>query len=120
MPSYSVQTFIYKYHPVYGSPPVANKMAKVQGVQGFGRFDACKGFKIDGLTQYHMTITCNWMGSGERDNFYSLVQPSAYYTLNEIPEGKMLADKDMSTYHSSGQKDSTEPASVSPQAVSFG
>ena len=114
--SYSVQTFIYKYHPVYGSPPVANKMAKVQGVQVSEDLMRVR-IKIDGLTQYHIHHL-QLDGIRERDNFYSLVHPSAYYTLNEIPEGKMLADKDMSTYHSSGQKDSTEPASVSPQAVS--
>jgi hypothetical protein len=31
--SYEVESFIYKYHPVYGSPPVSNKVCAIKGVK---------------------------------------------------------------------------------------
>lgn len=114
--SYSVQTFIYKYHPVYGSPPVANEMAEVQGVQVSEDLRRVR-IKIDGLTQYHIHHI-RLDGIREKDNFYSLVHPSAYYTLNEIPKGEELAENDMSTHNSAAQMEETKPANVSPLSMS--
>ncbi|SHM93351.1 hypothetical protein SAMN04488057_104436 [Cyclobacterium lianum] len=114
--SYKVQTFIYKYHPVYGSPPVANEMAAVTGVKVSDDLMRVR-IKIDGLTQYHIHHI-QLDGIREKDNFYSLVHPSAYYTLNEIPEGALLAGNEVSTFNSSDRSEPVSPSSVSPEAVS--
>lgn len=113
--SYRVQTFIYKYHPVYGSPPVANEMAVVKGVQVSEDLMRVR-IKLDGLTQYHIHHL-RLDGIREKSNYYSLVHSSAYYTLNEIPEGDVLAEKDMSTFRTSEKSADSDPASVSPKAV---
>ncbi|MFC4872486.1 c-type cytochrome [Negadavirga shengliensis] len=113
--SYSVQTFIYKYHPVYGSPPVANETASVQGVKVSA--DGLKArIKVDGLKQYHIHhILLD--GVREKDTYYSLVHPSAYYTLNNIPDGAALAANEMSTFNSSVKQEEAQPKNVTPKAL---
>lgn len=113
--SYSVQTFIYKYHPVYGSPPVAQEMAEVTGVRVSDDLTRVR-IKLDGLTQYHIHHL-RLDGIREKHHYHSLVHPSAYYTLNQIPVGDVLAEKDMSTYNSTETPVTTDPSSVSPKAV---
>src|SRR5690606_38239095 len=44
-------------------------------------------------------------GVRERDNFHSLVHPSAYYTLNNIPTGAKLTLTELSTANSSLKKE---------------
>jgi len=97
--SYSVNSYIYKYHPVYGSPPVENLTHVVKGVKVSE--DGMKArIIVDSLQQYHIhTITLR--GVREKDNSYSLVHPTAYYTLNNIPEGKKLSMDEVSTFNSS-------------------
>ncbi len=97
--SYSVNSYIYKYHPVYGSPPVENLTHTIKGVKV-----SADGMKariiVDSLQQYHIhTITLR--GVRARENSYSLVHPTAYYTLNNIPEGKKLSMEEVSTFNSS-------------------
>jgi cytochrome c551/c552/glucose/arabinose dehydrogenase len=96
--SYHVESFIYKYHPVYGSPPVNKETLKVKGV----RLSA-DGLKariiVDNLRKYYIhTITLD--GVREKNNFYSLVHPTAYYTLNNIPAGDKLSMSEVSTTNS--------------------
>ncbi|MEX2569069.1 MAG: c-type cytochrome [Cyclobacteriaceae bacterium] len=113
--SYSVQTFIYKYHPVYGSPPVDNELATIKGVQVSD--DGMKArIKVDGLKQYYIHHI-NLQGVRERDTFYSLVHPSAYYTLNNIPSGPKLALDELSTFNSGEQEEKNSPENVSPKAL---
>ena len=93
--SYEVESFIYKYHPVYGSPPVNTEPCPVQGVK----------VSADGMTarivvaslrkNYIHTISLN--GIRDLENSYSLVHPTAYYTLNNIPEGAKLSPSEIST-----------------------
>jgi hypothetical protein len=51
--SYTVESFIYKYHPVYGSPTVNNKKLAVKGVKV-----SEDGYKarivVDGLRTYYI------------------------------------------------------------------
>ena len=100
--SYSVESFIYKYHSVYGSPPVNSQKCNVKGVR----------VSADGLTAriivaglrkgYIHNITLD--GIRSQENYYSLVHPTAYYTLNNIPEGKALSLAEVSTKNSASTK----------------
>ncbi|WP_211092965.1 MULTISPECIES: hypothetical protein [Chitinophaga] len=96
--SYNVESFIYKYHPVYGSPTVNTEKLTVKGVQV-----SPDGMKvrlvIDGLRQYYIhKLTLN--GIRAQENAYSLVHPDVYYTLNNIPEGAKLPVSALSTKNS--------------------
>lgn len=96
--SYSVESYIYKYQPVYGSPPVNVEKCTVKGVKL-----SADGLKariiVDNLRRYYIH-TIRLDGIRERDNFYSLVHPTAYYTLNNIPQGEKLSMSDVSTKNS--------------------
>ncbi|RDV15448.1 hypothetical protein DXT99_10150 [Pontibacter diazotrophicus] len=96
--SYSVSSFIYKYHPVYGSPPVETEENLIKGVKVSE--DGMKArIVVDNLRRYYIhNITVG--GVRERDNSYSLVHPTAYYTLNNIPEGQKLSLSELSAVNS--------------------
>jgi cytochrome c551/c552 len=96
--SYDVESFIYKYHPVYGSPPVNTEKLKISGVKV-----SADGLKariiVSNLRQYYIhTLTLDGLRS--QDGFYSLVHPVAYYTLNQIPDGNKLSASEVSTKNS--------------------
>ncbi|MCU7550894.1 hypothetical protein OCK74_17370 [Chitinophagaceae bacterium LB-8] len=98
--SYSVESFTYKYHPVYGSPTVNAQKCKVKGVKV-----SADGMKariiVDGLRQYYIhNITLD--GVRDLEDSYSLVHPTAYYTLNNVPEGQKLSMSEVSTKNSGG------------------
>lgn len=96
--SYSVSSFIYKYHPVYGSPPVNNQTCIVKGVQVSE--DGMKARLIVNNLRKNYIHTINLEGVRENDNSYSLIHPIAYYTLNNIPEGEKLSLTKVSTKNS--------------------
>lgn len=97
--SYKIEGFTYKYHGVYGSPPVAVENCPVVGIK----------LSADGLKarlivnnmrkSYIHTITID--GVREKEHFYSLVHPTAYYTLNNIPTGAKLTGTGISNKNSS-------------------
>ncbi len=96
--SYSVESYIYKYQGVYGSPPMNTEKCPVSGVKV-----SADGMKarliVNNLRRYYIhTITLN--GIQENDNSYNLVHPTAWYTLNNIPEGAKLAMSEVSTKNS--------------------
>lgn len=96
--SYSIESYIYKYHPVYGSPPVNTEQLKIKGIKLSE--DGLKArLVVDNLRKYYIH-TINLEGVREKNNFYSLVHPIAYYTLNNIPEGPKLSLSDVSTRNS--------------------
>src|SRR5450432_13077 len=97
--SYSVESFIYKYQGVYGSPPVNPEKCPVKGV--LVSKDGMKArIIVDHLRRYYIhTITLN--GILEEGTSYSLVHPTAYYTLNNIPDGMKLSLSGVSTHRSS-------------------
>jgi cytochrome c551/c552 len=123
--SYAVESFIYKYHPVYGSPPVDVKKCAVKGVK-VSEDGRTVRIVVDSLRQYFIH-TISLEGLRELDNSYSLVHPTVYYTLNNIPEGKKLALTEVSTFNSSLVKEkvavaspkTTKPAPVAAKAPSF-
>jgi len=96
--SYNAESFIYKYHPVYGSPPVNTEKLKISGVKV-----SADGLKariiVQNLRQYYIhTLTLD--GIRSQDGFYSLIHPVAYYTLNQIPDGNKLSANEVSTKNS--------------------
>ncbi len=106
--SYSVESYIYKYQGVYGSPPMNTEKCPVKGVKISN--DGMKArIIVDNLRQYYIhIITLN--GIQDAENAYSLVHPVAYYTLNNIPEGAKLSLKEVSTKNSAGTKMNATPA----------
>ena len=96
--SYDVESFIYKYHPVYGSPPVNTEKLKVKGVKVSA--DGLKArIVVDGLRQYYIhTITVD--GVRAKGSAAELLHPVAYYTLNNIPAGAKLSANELSTRNS--------------------
>ena len=96
--AYTVSSYIYKYHPVYGSPPVNNKPNVVKGVQ-ISKDGMKARIIVDSLRQYYIhAITL--AGIREKENAHSLVHPTVYYTLNNIPEGEKLPVSEVSTFNS--------------------
>lgn len=106
--SYNVESFLYKYHPVYGSPTVNNKQCAIKGVKVSD--DGLKArIIVDGLRpSYIHHVMLN--GVRSKEGSYSLVHPMAYYTLNAIPEGAKLTGPGISTKNSAK---STRPAAAS-------
>ncbi|QCR23508.1 c-type cytochrome [Pontibacter sp. SGAir0037] len=100
--SYAVESFSYKYHAVYGSPPVNLQKCVVKGVKVSD--DGMKArIVVDNLRQsYIHTISLN--GVRAKENYYELVHPTAYYTLNNIPTGQKLAMGEVSTKRSAAAK----------------
>lgn len=96
--SYSVESYIYKYQGVYGSPPVNTQKCAVRGVKVSD--DGMKArIIVDQLRRYYIhTLTLNGIQDQETSN--SLVHPVAYYTLNNIPDGAKLSLTSVSTKNS--------------------
>lgn len=100
--SYSVESFIYKYTPVYGSPTVNMETLLLKGVK----------VSEDGLTARIVVENLRkgyihhlFLGNiRAKDDYHSLVHPSAYYTLNEIPDGDKLSMNDLSTRNSAKEQ----------------
>ncbi|WP_429063655.1 hypothetical protein [Chitinophaga sp. W2I13] len=114
--SYNVESFIYKYHPVYGSPTVNSEKLTIKGVQV-----SPDGMKvrlvIDGLRQYYIhKLSLN--GIRTQENSYSLVHPDVYYTLNNIPDGAKLAVAALSTKNSAAKPTTTATKVADAKAAS--
>jgi cytochrome c551/c552 len=96
--SYRVESFLYKYHSVYGSPTINKEALPIKGVKV-----SADGLKarliVDNLRKYYIhQLTLD--GVRGEEGSYSLVHPIAYYTLNNIPEGQKLALSEASTKNS--------------------
>ncbi|MFF5379499.1 hypothetical protein [Pedobacter suwonensis] len=113
--SYSAESFIYKYHPVYGSPPVNTEKLKISGVKV-----SADGLKariiVQNLRQYYIhTLTLD--GIRSQDGFYSLIHPVAYYTLNQIPDGNKLSANEVSTRNSATPVNTPAKKTAVPKAT---
>jgi cytochrome c551/c552 len=114
--SYAVESFTYKYHPVYGSPVVNSAKCAVRGVKVSE--DGLKArLVVDNLRKHYIhTITLD--GIRDAANSYSLVHPTAYYTLHAIPAGTKLDLAQVSTKNSAPkQTPKTTPASTKKTAI---
>ncbi|RFS22073.1 hypothetical protein DVR12_15190 [Chitinophaga silvatica] len=113
--SYEVESFTYKYQPVYGSPTVNTEKLNIKGVQV-----SADGMKvrlvIDGLRQYYIhKLTLN--GIRAQEGSYSLVHPDVYYTLNNIPDGDKLPVSALSTKNSATAKATTATKATDAKAA---
>ncbi|GAB3534122.1 hypothetical protein GCM10027443_20760 [Pontibacter brevis] len=106
--SYSVSSFIYKYHPVYGSPPVDTEENPIRGVK-VSEDGMRARLVVDDLRRYFI-YNITLAGVRERDNSHSLVHPTAYYTLNNIPQGSKLSMSELSGTNSSAAASKAKPA----------
>ena len=97
--SYSVESFIYKYQAVYGSPPVNTQKCPVKGVRVSEDGLKARIIVSNLKKNYIHTIILN--GIRDKEDGYALVHPTAYYTLNNIPEGAKLAISEVKTKNSS-------------------
>jgi cytochrome c551/c552/glucose/arabinose dehydrogenase len=100
--SYEIESFIYKYHAVYGSPPVDRRTCPVKGVKVSA--DGMKARLIVSNLRPHYIHSINLEGLRDNETSFSLVHPTAYYTLNNIPEGPKLSMAEVSTKNSATRK----------------
>ncbi len=86
--SYTLTSFIYKYHPVYGSPVVNQQNCPVRGIVVSD--DGLKArLVVDSLRiKYIHEIKAEGVKAYQGD--LPLLHNTAYYTLNRIPEGEKL------------------------------
>ncbi len=96
--SYGGMSYIYKYHPVYGSPPVDQQELKIRGVKVSD--DRLKvRVVIDNLRKYYVhELRLPGIKSAQG---LPLLHNRAYYTLNNIPDGEELSLSSLSTKRSS-------------------
>jgi cytochrome c551/c552 len=95
--SYFGKSYVYKYHPAYGSPTVNEQNLIIKGVKV-----SEDGYKvrivIDNLRQYYLHEI---MLPGIRSSLgLPVLHNTAYYTLNNIPEGDKLPLNELSTKRS--------------------
>jgi len=96
---YSGRQFVYKYHPVYGSPTVNDEALKIKGVKV-----SEDGLKVrvvvENIKQYYVhQINLNGLTTASGNE--ALLHTDAYYTLNNIPEGAKVPASELSTFRTS-------------------
>lgn len=101
--SYSVENFTYKYHPVYGSPPVNSASCAVKGVKVSQ--DGMKARIIVENLKAAYIHTVTLAGVRESEHGHPLLHPTAYYTLNNIPGGSKLSLAEVSVKNSNNNQD---------------
>jgi cytochrome c551/c552 len=116
--SYSVESYIYKYQAVYGSPPVNTEKCPIAGVKVSE--DGLKArLIVNNLRRYYIhTITLD--GMRDKENYFNLVHPTAYYTLNNIPEGQKLSMVGVSTINSAKMAKTAATADAKKGALAKG
>ncbi|WP_223548938.1 auracyanin family protein [Aestuariivivens sp. NBU2969] len=100
--SYKGKSYIYKYHPVYGSPQTNVEDVIIKGVKV-----SDDGLRvrvvIDNLRQYYVhELTLQGVKLKGKDEI--TLHPTFYYNLNNIPEGNKLPLFELSTKRSSAKK----------------
>jgi cytochrome c551/c552/glucose/arabinose dehydrogenase len=83
--NYDVSSYIYKYHPVYGSPMVNQKENSVRGAQ-VSEDGLRVRIVVDGLREGYIH-TIKPEGILSNGDAIPLLHGSAFYTLNSIPTG---------------------------------
>jgi cytochrome c551/c552 len=85
--SYNGKSFVYKYHPVYGSPQINIEPVKYMGVK-VSTDGMSVRVVVDNLRQYYVhELNVYGLRSVDGD---PILHPTAFYTLNNIPEGDGL------------------------------
>ena len=106
--SYFARSYIYKYHPVYGSPAINEEKVAIKGVKV-----SEDGLKvrvvIENLRPYYVHEI---MLAGIRSSHgLPVLHSTAYYTLNNIPDGEKIPVSELSTKRSSS---TAKPAATKP------
>ncbi|MDF7819728.1 c-type cytochrome [Runella sp. MFBS21] len=114
--SYAVRSFTYKYHPVYGSPTVNEAKCAVKGVKVSE--DGLKArIIVDNLRETYLhEIKLDGLRSAGL--YWSLVHPTAYYTLNQIPDGEKLKLTEVSTKSTAVPTKTTETKTTAKATTS--
>ena len=106
--AYKTRSFLYKYHPVYGSPPTNAQDMNVKAIKVSS--DGLKvRIAVGELRQYYIH-ELKLDGVVDADKKEGLVHPTAYYTLNNIPTG----DKMTMTYIKAEPKPAAKVATTTP------
>ena len=113
--SIAASSFLYKHHPVYGSPPVNKQDLKIKGVK-LSEDGKTLRIVIDGLRPYYIH-ELNLDGIRSATNSWSLVHPTVYYTLNAIPTGNKMTTSELKTFNSGKTKAAT-PSKTAKEVVS--
>lgn len=121
--SYAVRSFTYKYHSVYGSPTVNEAKCAVKGVKVSE--DGLKArIVVDNMRQHYLH-EIKLEGLRAAGLYWSLVHPTAYYTLHNLPDGDKLKLTDVSTKTSAPtakattDKPANKKAAASAKAPTF-
>ncbi len=115
--SYTGRSFIYKYHPVYGSPTINEEPLKIKGVKV-----SEDGLKVrvvvENLRQYYIH-QLNVPGIVSAEEKLPVLHAEAYYTLNAIPEGAKLPVSELSIKRTSDlvKKTASKPKPVTKPAT---
>lgn len=86
--SYEITGFIYKYHPVYGSPVVDDKNCPITGIKVSDDRKKVR-LQVEGLREKYIH-EIKIPGLVNNDN-ETLLHNTAYYTLNAIPDGAKIS-----------------------------
>ncbi|MBT1690672.1 c-type cytochrome [Dawidia soli] len=105
--SYEGRSFIYKYHSVYGSPTINDEKLVIKGVKVSDDAMTVR-LVIDNLRQYYLH-ELNLPGIRSQDGL-PVLHATAFYTLNNIPDGTRLAPGQYSTKKSAA----AAPAKTTP------
>lgn len=112
--SYNGRSFIYKYHPVYGSPTVNEEKLNIKGVKV-----SDDGLKVrvvvDNVRRYHVH-EINLPGIRSKDGNLPVLHHTAYYTMNNVPDGDKLPLSELSTKRSAAVQPKT-PAKPATKAA---
>lgn len=99
--SYMGRSYIYKYHPVYGSPTVNEEKLAIKGVK-VSEDGRKVRLVIDNIRQYYLhEINVSGIRSASG---LPVLHPTAYYTLNNLQEGAKLVPSELSTKRSAPAK----------------
>lgn len=105
--SYVGRSYVYKYHAVYGSPTTNTEPLNIKGVKV-----SDDGMKVriwvDNLRQYYLH-EINVSGIRSTSGL-PVLHATAYYTLNNIPEGQKLPSTEWSTKRKAPVKPATVPS----------
>jgi glucose/arabinose dehydrogenase/azurin len=113
--SYAVNSFIYKYHHIYGSPPI-NQLGHAVRAAVVAKDGMSARLVVDSLRQgyvHEIRMTGVKSASGE-----SLLHDFGYYTVNQIPAGKALAVKPAANVTQSAMPASGAASSTSSTSAS--
>ena len=113
--SYRGKSYIYKYHPVYGSPQTNIEDLEIKGVK-VSEDGLRVRIVIDNLRPNYVHELM-LQGVKLKDEDVLTLHPTFYYTLNNIPQGNKLPLNELSTKRSSTKKKLAKKVSVKQKEI---